>query len=108
MGGGTQKQRQCAYAGMPQIKYASRAYGDIGRLYKFLAEKDTLAALNAVTTIHDAIVILGHAPGMGRPVEDGPRELVIDFGSGGHLSLYEFDEILDEVLVLAVKPKACR
>jgi plasmid stabilization system protein ParE len=42
-------------------------------------------------------------PNIERPVQDGLRELMIDFGNTGYVALYYFDELLDEVVVLAVK-----
>ena len=43
------------------------------------------------------------APKIGRPVEHGFRECIIDFGSSGFLALYDFDEMQDEVVVHAVR-----
>ncbi len=42
-------------------------------------------------------------PKIGHPVEEGFRELVIDFGSSGYLALYDFDEMFDTITVYAVR-----
>ena len=88
---------------MPRVRYADKAREDLVRLYNFLAEKDRDAALRAVTEIRDAFTPLSRMPKVGRPVDDGLRELVIDFGSSGYLALYALDEIADELVVLAIR-----
>jgi plasmid stabilization system protein ParE len=52
------------------------------------------------------VKVLGLQPLIGRPLEDLPseyREWVIDFGSGGYVSLYRYDEDIDVVTVLALR-----
>lgn len=73
------------------------------RLYRFLAEKSPSGGSQAIDTIETALTALTHMPKIGRPVEDNIRELIIDFGSSGYLALYDFDEVIDELLVLAVQ-----
>ncbi len=48
---------------------------------------------------------LKHSPYIGRPVEDRDdlRELVIEFGTSGHLAMYSFEPGLDAVTILAIK-----
>ena len=88
---------------MTRLKYSNRANTDLIRLYKFLAAKDVAAAQNAIKEIRDALAALMRAPKIGRPVEQGFRECIIDFGSSGYLALYDFDEMHDEVVVYAVR-----
>lgn len=88
---------------MPQLKYSERAQIDIGRLFNFLAEKDSSVALRAIGEIHESLSSLAIIPEIGRPVEDGLRELIIEFGSSGYIALYDFNEMLDEVVIYAVK-----
>jgi hypothetical protein len=40
---------------------------------------------------------------MGRPIENGLREWIIDFSSSGYVALYDLNEITDELVILAVK-----
>lgn len=88
---------------MPRLIYSSRATADLIRLYQFLAEKDAPSAQRAIQEIRDSLADLLRMPKIGRPVEEGFRELVIDFGSSGYLALYDFDERLDSVTVHAVR-----
>ena len=88
---------------MPRINYSNRANLDLVRLFRFLAEKDVPTALRAIKQIRDSITILGRMPKVGRPVEEGFRELVIDYGSSGYLALYDFDERLDAITVHAIR-----
>ena len=88
---------------MARLKYSNRANTDLIRLYEFLATKDVAAAQTAIKEIRDALTMLVRSPKIGRPVEEGFRECIIDFGSSGYLALYEFDELHDEVVVYAVR-----
>lgn len=88
---------------MSQVKVSPRAIQDLQRLYDFLAEKDERTADNALDTIETAFKSLAHLPEMWRPVEDGLRELIIDYGRSGYLALYEYDPDIDRVIILAVR-----
>jgi plasmid stabilization system protein ParE len=88
---------------MPRVIYSQRASQDLIRLYQFLAEKNPTAALRAITTIRDSISSLQSMPKMGRPIEKGLREWIIDFSSSGYVALYDLHEITDELVVLAIK-----
>lgn len=88
---------------MARLRYSSRANTDLVRLYQFLAAKDVAAAQNAIKEIRDSLATLMHAPKIGRPVEEGFREYVVDFGSSGYLALYDFDEVHEEIVVHAVR-----
>lgn len=88
---------------MPQIKYSENATLDLVRLFNFLAEKNEDTAKRAIQEIRDSLEQLARMPKIGRPVEHGLRELVIDFGMSGYLALYDFDEMLDEVQVFALR-----
>lgn len=88
---------------MPRLIYADRAAADLIRLYRFLAEKDLSSAQRAIQTIRDQLAILQQMPKIGRPAEEGFRELVIDFGSSGYLALYDFDERSEIITVHTVR-----
>ncbi len=88
---------------MPRVIYSQRASQDLIRLYQFLAEKNPAAALRAITTIRDSIGALQSMPKMGRPIEHGLREWIIDFSSSGYVALYDLNEITDELVVVAIK-----
>jgi len=90
---------------MPYVVLTARAQADVGRLHRFLVEKDIQTAKRAVLAIRDALVPLRQSPEIGRPVEDHPglRELVIEFGASGYLAMYRFEPALDTVSILAIK-----
>lgn len=88
---------------MPRLNYSSQASTDLIRLFNFLAEKDVPTAQRAIQEIRDDLAALTRMPKIGRPVEEGFRELVIDFGSSGYLALYDFDEMFDTITVYAVR-----
>jgi len=88
---------------MPRLRITPRAQSDLLRLYRFLAAKSPSAASQAIDAIEAAFIPLTHMPQIGRPVAGSIRELVIDFGSDGYIALYDFEEVTDEVLVLAVR-----
>lgn len=88
---------------MPQLRISPRAQFDLMRLYQFLANKSQAIGSQAIDAIEAALIPLTHMPKIGRPVEGTIRELIIDFGSSGYIALYDFDEVIDEILVLAVR-----
>ncbi|MBK9440808.1 MAG: type II toxin-antitoxin system RelE/ParE family toxin [Comamonadaceae bacterium] len=88
---------------MPQLRISPRARSDLLRLYQFLASKSLATGGQAIDAIEAALIPLTHMPKIGRPVADTIRELIIDFGSSGYIALYDFDEVVDEVIVLAVR-----
>ena len=88
---------------MPRVKLSARARLDLARLHRFLAEKDSTLASRAIDDIYASVVHLKRMPKIGRPVQAGLRELIIDFGSSGYLALYDFDEAADEIIILAVR-----
>lgn len=79
---------------MPRVIWSPAALDDARRIYRFLAEKNLLAAKEAVKAIRQSVNILAQHPEVGRPVaemEPEYREWPIPFGSGGYLALYRFD-----------------
>ena len=91
---------------MVRLIWSPRALGDVQRLYRFLAPKNPEAARRAVKVIRASVKVLVLQPGMGRPAEEMElhyREWVIDFGSGGYIALYRYDEDIGVVTVLAVR-----
>jgi plasmid stabilization system protein ParE len=88
---------------MPRINYSPRASYDLIRLFNFLADRNEEVALRAITTIRDSISSLKKMPKIGRPLDDGFRELIIDFSSSGYIALYDLDEVADELTIHAVK-----
>jgi len=88
---------------MAQVVYSESAVADLERLADFLAENDRELAFETLAIIQDAVAILGRHPLIGRPAEQGLREMVISRGRTGYLALYDFIEADDAVLVLAIR-----
>ena len=88
---------------MARLIYSRRALLDFERLADFLLETEPTAALETVKLISEAVNILENHPLVGRPVEQGMRELVISRGRTGYLALYSYEEAFDTVLILAIR-----
>ena len=88
---------------MAQVVLAERARADLDRLFEFLAAEDPDAAVDAIEVILDALDVLRRHPLVGRPAEQGLRDLVISRGKSGYVALYDYYEDIDIVLVLAVR-----
>lgn len=88
---------------MAAVDYTARALADIDRLATFLLAERPREAERTAQLIMDAIDVLREHPLIGRPAEQGLRELVISRGQTGYLALYAYDEAGDRVLVLALR-----
>ncbi len=89
---------------MIKLAYHIVAQQDIVRLVDFLIKTDIGAALETFAVIDDGVSLLINHPQIGRPTEeDSLRELVISRGNTGYVALYEFNELLELVIVLRVK-----
>jgi plasmid stabilization system protein ParE len=86
-----------------RITYAPGAVLDLERLQDFLTEHDPDVALAAAGAIVEAISVLERHPLIGRPAEAGMRELVIARGRMGHVALYDWLEVIDTVVILALR-----
>jgi plasmid stabilization system protein ParE len=82
---------------------APEAAEDLERLVDFLAEAAPETAGDTVDLILDALDTLSRHPNIGRPMQQGLRELVISRGRSGYLALYSYDEQHDAALVLAIR-----
>ena len=89
---------------MAQIRYAARIERDLDRLHEFMVEQagPTVAA-RAIKAIMEAVALLERHPQIGRPAEQGLRELVISYGRTGYLALYRFDPLAEQVRILALR-----
>jgi len=79
------------------------AADDLDRLVDFLLQDWPESAVATVDLIVDALAVLTLHPKIGRPIAHGLRELVISRGKSGYLALYDYDELADTALVLAVR-----
>ena len=88
---------------MTRLAYAPAAIRDLDRLQDFLATEDPAAAVAAAKAIVHAASVLERHPLIGRPAEEGMRELVISRGRTGYVALYDYLEPIDTVIILAVR-----
>lgn len=88
---------------MPRVFLSQAAFEDLIRLDEFLFQsKDSLAG-GLLGFVLDALHVLTHQPGIGRPVEGGLRELIISRHRSGYLARYEVDDTRDLVLVARIR-----
>ena len=88
-----------------QLRYTKAAKEDLLRLYEFLVESDIEAARRALDAIRKSIDLLQYFPFTCRKASpDNPflREMVIGFGDGGYVALFEI-ESENIVTILAVR-----
>jgi toxin ParE1/3/4 len=76
---------------------------DFDRILDFLFEHAPETAVERIDAIVAALDVLQSSPLIGRPVENGKRELVIATGASGYVALYRFLPNLDKVFVLGVR-----
>ena len=88
-----------------RIRYTRGARDDLKRLFTFLAERDVAAAKRARKAISKSMVLLSEFPWSCRKAaKDNPflRELVISFGGGGYVALFEIDDA-NNITILAIR-----
>jgi plasmid stabilization system protein ParE len=85
------------------LRFQPAAERDLQRFVDFLIDIEPEEARKTWRLVREALVVLEAHPQIGRPVEGGLRELMISRGRTGYVALYVFDEVGDEVWVLAVR-----
>jgi plasmid stabilization system protein ParE len=88
---------------LARVIYAERAFSGLNRLTDLLLQAEPVAALETVDLISEAVQVLENHPLIGRPVEQGLRELVISRGKSGYLALYSYEVEQDTVLILSAR-----
>jgi plasmid stabilization system protein ParE len=82
---------------------SSAAFQDLIRLETFLHESGDPLAGDLLDFILDALQVLTHQPGIGRPVEGGLRELIISRRRSGYLARYAWDDAVNRVMVARIR-----
>jgi plasmid stabilization system protein ParE len=88
---------------MSRIELAPEVGDDLERILAHLAEYAVEDAASHIQEIIEAISVLEHNPLIGRPAQNGKRELVIGRSTRGYMALYRYIPELDTVFVLALK-----
>ena len=88
---------------MTQVELAPEIQEDLDRILDHLVEHDVGNALERVMEIIEAIDVLQHNPHIGRHALENLRELVIGRSSRGYVALYTYLEVMNTVVVLAIR-----
>lgn len=89
---------------MTKVIWSPAALRDIQRLYRFLADKNEVAAQKAIKAIRQNIKILTRQPQIGRLIDDMDpefREWLINFGDSGYIAMYRYDG--STAVILAIR-----
>jgi plasmid stabilization system protein ParE len=88
-----------------RLRLAPRAADDLQRLFEFLAERDLNAAERmrpAIAKAFEFLQIFPFACRKAAPEHPFLREMVIEFGQGGYVALFEIEDN-HTITVLAVR-----
>ena len=88
---------------MAQVRLSGRALSDLERIFEFVAEVDPKRGMQTIQRIRQGLLILEHHPLIGRPAEEGRRELVMGRGPDAYLALYRWLPTTDTALILAIR-----
>jgi len=88
---------------MARIEAAPEVVDDFDRFFEHLTQFEVDNVPGRLAEILQAVEVLATSPLIGRPVEDGKRELVIGRGSHGYIALYRYVTEADTVFLLAVR-----
>lgn len=86
-----------------RVQYADDALSDLDDLMRFLLQQEDPRALGLIDFVQGGLAVLTHQPGMGRPLPDGLRELILHQGQSGYLVKYRYLPQLPAARVLRVR-----
>jgi plasmid stabilization system protein ParE len=86
-----------------EVVYSRQAFSGLVRLADCLAKEAPAAAAAAIDVVRDGSEILERHPLVGRPCEEGLREILISYRKSGYVALYTYEQRQDVVLVLALR-----
>jgi len=88
---------------LARIFFTERIDADLQRIVGHMHEHASTDADERPTALIAAIDVLAANPLIGRPCDNGLRELVIGRGMRCYLALYHYDERMDLVRILAIR-----
>src|SRR5208283_5158618 len=88
---------------MARVQVTTRALADLERLFDFLADHNPKLARERMLSVRRAFELLSDHPLLGRPAEDGRRELILSRGKFGYVAKYRWVPADDVVLILTVR-----
>jgi plasmid stabilization system protein ParE len=86
-----------------RVQITTRALADLERLFDFIAVHNPKRARERMLSVRRAFELLSDHPLLGRPAEDGRRELVLSRGRYGYVAKYRWVPDDDVVLILVVR-----
>jgi len=86
-----------------RVEVTEKAFADLERLFDFIAADNPQRARDQLTSVRRALELLAEHPLLGRPAEDGRRELVLSRGRYGYVAKYRWLPGESIVLILAVR-----
>lgn len=85
------------------VQLAEDAWIDLEELVDFLLAQGDSTAPELLAFVLDGLQVLTHQPGIGRPMEEGLRELILHRGHSGYLVKYRYLPRLEAVRVLRIR-----
>lgn len=85
------------------VQLAEDAWIDLEDLVDFLLAQGEPTAPELLAFVLDGLQVLTHQPGIGRPMEEGLRELILHRGKSGYLVKYRYLPYLEAVRVLRIR-----
>src|SRR5215472_9829168 len=88
---------------MAAVQITQRALADLERLFDFIAAENPQKAREQILSVRKAFELLADHPLLGRPAEEGRRELILSRGRYGYIAKYRWLPAEDIILILAVR-----
>ncbi len=88
---------------MATVEVTQGALADLERLFDFIAAENPKKAREQILSGRKAFKLLSDHPLLGRPAEDGRRELILCRGRYGYIAKYRWLPAEDIVLILVVR-----
>jgi len=86
-----------------RVEITQQAFADLERLFEFIASDNPPRARLQLASVRRALELLADHPLMGRPAEEGRRELVLSRGRYGYVAKYRWLPKEEIILILAVR-----
>jgi plasmid stabilization system protein ParE len=88
---------------MAKVEITQRALADLERLFDFVAAENPPKAREQILSVRRAFELLADHPLLGRPAEQGRRELILSRGRHGYIAKYRWLPAEEIILILAVR-----
>lgn len=85
------------------VQLAEAAWEDLEDLMDFVLSQGDSAGPGVMAFMLDGLQVLTHQPGIGRPVQNGLRELILHRDKSGYIVKYRYLPSLDAVRVLRIR-----